>query len=308
MSSLDRSVITPQNSETKVRGRSALSFTGKENTGNSRPNSGSAGSKLSARVAVRGNSRLTKPLTAQTIYEQKSAENVVAITDGNKSLCDEMDAEVEEPLTSCPIALALRGTDRDYSRIEDVLETKLTAKPAATLREMKDRIEEQKQVVKELRGVGKTLHSRCIEAENVATAFTAQHEAAAAKIQAQHDEVVAERDAGQLKVTQLTQEKDDIDKRLNSALASFAAVDEQRRVTLEERDSARAQVALKTAAEESTRKELQQASLELAASKSELALVRASVETRQMAVDREMNEMRESLGREMVAAREASSK
>ena len=104
MSSLDRSVITPQNSETKVRGRSALSSTGKENAGNSRPNSGSAGAKLAARAAARGTSRLTKPLTAQTIYEQKSAENIPALTDGSKSLCDEMDAEVEEalpPLTSC---------------------------------------------------------------------------------------------------------------------------------------------------------------------------------------------------------------
>ena len=114
-------------------------------------------------------------------------------------------------------------------------------------------------VIKDLRAVGKTLLSRCGEAEQVAAAFIAQHEAATAKVEAERYTLLSERDAANAQVAALGTEKDDVEKRLNSALASFAAVDEQRRAGLEERDSARAQLALKTAAEESCRQELGQA-------------------------------------------------
>jgi len=312
---MDRSMsstreITPQNSESK-RMRGALSSNGKENVANSRPNSGSS-AKMAARAEAR-NSRMAKPLTAQTIYEQKSVEMADASLkcDSNaKKLCDDMDAEIEplEPLTSCPIALALRGEDRDYSRIEGVLETKLVVKPATSLKEMKDRIEAQKGVVKELRTVGKALLTRSQEAEKVAAEFTQQHEAAAARVEGERDSVTAERDAANIKVSTITQEKSDGETRLNSALASFAALDEQRKANLEERDSARAQLALKTAAEDSCRKELGQSTHDLAASKSETEQLRTTLETRQIAMDKEMNDMRENLGKEMVAGREANSK
>ena len=306
-------VITPQNSETKrIRSSSAVSSNGKENANpNSRPNSGSraesSSAKMAMRAAARNASRLTKPLLNQTIHEQKSSELLDTTT---KCLSDEMDQDAEplEPRTACPIALALRGADRDYSRIEGVLETKLSGKPSSTLKEMKDRIEEQKQVVKELRTVGKTLLSNCSEAEKVAAAFTAEHEAAAAKVEAERDAVQAERDAANEKVTTLREEKSELEKRLNSAIANFAAVDEQRRATLEERDQVRAQLAEKSAAESSCRKELDHTLHCLAALKVETEQLRSSLEARQIAMDKEMSDMRESLGREMVAAREAGSK
>ena len=305
-----RDMTTPHNSETK-RARGPASSSGKENAGNSRPASGS-GAKMAARAEARA-SRMAKPLTAQTIFEQKSSElaDLAAAADaGSKRLSDAMDEEAEPlpPLTTCPVALALRGEDRDYSRIEGVLETKLSGKPPAGIQAMKERLEEQKHVVKDLRAVGKTLLARCGEAEQVAAAFTAQHEAAAAKVEAERDTLRGERDAAQEQVAALGTEKDEIEKRLNSALASFSAVDEQRRAGLEERDSARAQLALKTAAEDSCRKELGQTAADLAASKLETEQLRSTLETRQIAMDKEMGDLRESLGKEMVAAREANSK
>jgi len=311
MSSSTAPVITPQNSGAK-RARSVHSSNGKENQTNSRPNSDSA-AKMAARAEARNASRLHKPLSAQTIFEQKSAEGkelAGAAPDGVKRLSDAMEEEVEslEPLTSCPIALALRGSDRDYGRVEGVLETKLPGKKPTGIKELNERLEAQKNVVMQLRAVGKTLLSRCQEAESVAASFTSQHEAAAAKVEAERDEVRAERDAANAQVASLTEEKNAVETRLNSALASFAAVDEQRRTGLEERDAARAQAALKAEAEESCRKELEQCTQSLAASKSEASELRASMETRQIAVDKEMNDLREHLGKEMVAAREASSK
>jgi hypothetical protein len=248
---------TPLNSDTK-RVRGASSSLGKENAGNSRP--ASSGAKMAARADARA-SRMAKPLSAQTIFEQKSSEladSLAAADAAGKSLSDAMDEEAEAlpPLTTCPIALALRGEDRDYGRVEGVLETKLSGKPPAGIQGMKERLEEQKLVIKDLRAVGKTLLSRCGEAEQVAAAFIAQHEAAAAKVEAERDTLLSERDVANAQVAALGTEKDDVEKRLNSALASFAAVDEQRRAGLEERDSARAQLALKTAAEESCRQEL----------------------------------------------------
>jgi hypothetical protein len=256
---------------------------------------------------------MAKPLSAQTIFEQKSSEladSLAAADAAGKRLSDAMDEEAEAlpPLTTCPIALALRGEDRDYSRVEGVLETKLSGKPPAGIQGMKERLEEQKLVIKDLRAVGKTLLSRCGEAEQVAAAFIAQHETAAAKVEAERDTLLSERDAANAHMAALGLEKDDVEKRLNSALASFAAVDEQRRAGLEERDSARAQLALKTAAEESCRQELRQATADLAASKLATEQLRNTLETRQMTMDKEMNDLRESLGREMVAVHEANSK
>lgn len=149
-------------------------------------------------------------------------------------------------------------------------------------------------------------------AKKAAADFTEQHEAAAAKVESERDAVTAERDASNTQVATLTQEKSDVEKRLNSALASFAVLDEQRKTNLEQRDSALADLALKTAAEDSCRNELGQSKLDLAASKSETEQLRtvalATLGTRQITMDKEMNDMRENLGREMVAAREANSK
>jgi hypothetical protein len=305
------STITPQSSGAP-RARSVHSSNGKENQANSRPNSDSA-AKMAKRAEARNASRLHKPLSAQTIFEQKSAEGkeLGSLGDGGvKRLSDAMDEEAEppEPLTSCPIALALRGTDRDYTNVEAVLDTKLPGKKPTGIKELNERLEAQKLVVMQLRSVGKTLLSRCQETEKVAASITSQHEAAVAKVEAERDEVKAERDAANAKIASLTEEKTATETRLNSALASFAAVDEQRRVGLEERDAARAQAALKAAAEESCRKELEQRSQDLAASKTEAEGLRATMETRQMVTDKEMNELREHLGKEMVAAREANSK
>ena len=138
------STITPQSSGAP-RARSVHSSNGKENQANSRPNSDSA-AKMAKRAEARNASRLHKPLSAQTIFEQKSAEGKELGSvgeEGVKRLSDAMDEEAEplEPLTCCPIALALRGTDRDYTRVEGVLDTKLPGKKPTGIKELNERLE-----------------------------------------------------------------------------------------------------------------------------------------------------------------------
>jgi hypothetical protein len=306
-------VITPQNSESKRGVRGATSSNGKENMGNSRPTSASGAPKLSsaARAEARALRTQKSAATSTILEEQKSVEalgeEATDLVQG-KRLSDAMDAEAEPPLTSCPIALALRGSERDYCRIEGLLETKLSSGKAVSINHMREQLEKQKSVIIELRGVGKELLTRCLDAEKVAVEFTSQHEAASAKLEEELGTTRTELASASDSVAALTQEKQNVETRLNSALASFAAVDEQRRVILEERDAARAELAVKSMAEEACRKQLDESAQELVNCKAESEAQRTASEQRQMAADKEMNEMRESLGREMVAAREATSK
>ena len=298
---------TPRDGGITPRGSAAA---GKENVGNSRPGSAGGPPKLSS--ANRAEERKAKAALKQAppaILEQQSAERLGDSTaEEAKRLSDAMDAEANEPMPSCPIALALRGEERNYARFEGVLEAKLSAKPHKTLSEMKEALETQKSVIKELRSVGKALLHNAKAAETVASDFTSQHEAAAAKVEGERDEARQELADTATSLAALKQEKTEVDARLNSALASFAAVDEQRRATLEERDAARAQAAVKGAAEEECRRELEQCRQDWNASKAEVEQLRAEQAEKQALMDKEMNDMREALGKEMVAAREAGSK
>ena len=301
---------TPRDGGITPRGSAAAAAAGKENVANSRPGSASGPPKLSS--ANRAEERKAKAALKQAppaILEQRSAERLGDSTaEEAKRLSDAMDAEANEPMTSCPIALALRGEERDYARFEGVLEAKLSAKPHKTLNEMKEALETQKSVIKELRSVGKALLHNAKAAETVASDFTSQHEAAAAKVEGERDEARQELADTATSLAALKQEKTEVDARLNSALASFAAVDEQRRATVEERDAARAQAAVKGAAEEECRRELEQCRQDWNASKAEVEQLRAEQAEKQALMDKEMNDMREALGKEMVAAREAGSK
>eukprot|EP00960_Hanusia_phi_P077133 768653-Hanusia_phi.AAC.2 len=239
-------------------------------------------------------SKLKAPQPAANILESKR-------TSGEMKLDDLK----EEPIPGDPeLVRELRASEINY---EEILKTKISA-AGKTLNDQKQRMAEQKSLILKLRealqdlldkretlirryaGEKLEMSTKMEELEKRIGDMDAQINALNAKLKEQEEAY-----------GRLQEEVKEKEEKIVSMEKDRASEMLEKRRVMDERDIAKAEAAVLKGELESSRKEAEGA-------KKEVNELSEAVEKKQVAHDKELNELREKLGQEMVAAHEARSK